>query len=177
MSIAHVAEFAQMTKDKLLKDTEAEYARFGGTSNASVIKEVANEKWKEVLTDAIQTMQYQLSSIASSNGQSPFCTLSLDIDEFPEYSDVVSEIISEIFTQRAIGVKNADGVYEPVEFPKLFYVLNENNTYENSKYFWLTQEAATCWTKSMAPDFGSTKISKQITGSDFTVPPMGKLSA
>lgn len=173
MSIAHTAEFAQMTKDKLLKETKEEYVRFGGTSNPSVIEEIANEKWKDVLSDAIQTMQYQLSSIASSNGQSPFCTLSLDINEYPEHSDIVSEIISEIFRQRAIGVKNEGGVYEPVEFPKLFYVLNDDNVKNDSKYFWLTEEAAKCWISSMAPDFGSSKLSKQITGSDFTVPPMG----
>ncbi|MGL5958016.1 MAG: anaerobic ribonucleoside-triphosphate reductase [Phocaeicola sp.] len=173
MSVAHLAKYARLTKDDIFKEKMEDAYAYTNSPDLITVRERADKSWKKMLKDSIQTMQYQLSSIASANGQSPFITLSLDINEKVEYRDEVAEIISEIFKQRAIGVKNAQGQFEPTEFPKLWYVLNEDNVHEESPYFWLTQEAAACWTKSMSPDFGSQKISKQITGSGFAVPPMG----
>lgn len=135
-------------------------------------KNMADALTKRDLESGIQTIQYQINTLMTSNGQSPFVTLFMHTDENDPYLDQTVEIIEEILIQRIEGIKNDQGVYVTPAFPKLIYVLDENNIKEDSKYFDLTRLAAKCTAKRMYPDYISAKkMRENYEGNVFS--PMG----
>lgn len=131
------------------------------------IENLINDEIKKEIKDSVQTLCYQINTLSSTNGQTPFLSLALYLNEDEEYIDETALLIEEVFKQRILGIKNENGVYETPPFPKLLYFLDENNTYEGSKYFWLTELSALCCSKRMNPDFISVKIMKENTGFAF----------
>ena len=133
---------------------------------------MADKMTKRDLKDGIQTVQYQINTLMSTNGQSPFVTLFMHIEDGDEYEKETAMIVEEILKQRIEGIKNEAGVYVTPAFPKLIYVLDENNVHSNSKYYYLTELAAKCTAKRMYPDYISAKKMKELyEGNVFS--PMG----
>lgn len=154
-SITHLAPFVRISFQKHLK----KYLKRG--CSEEVAAAWAKEDLETEIRDGVQTIQYQLNTFSTVNGQSPFVSIFIYINEDPEYREETVMIAKEILLQRIQGLKNEQGVYIPPSFPKLLYVLDENNTYEGSEYFWLTQLAAQCTAKRMVPDYISAKIMRQ----------------
>lgn len=127
-------------------------------------EEWAKEDLRKEIADGVQTFNYQLNSMTNTNGQSPFVSVFFYLNENPEYTEEISMIAEEFFKQRIKGIKNKSGVYTTQAFPKLLYVLDENNITEDSKYWWLTKLAAECTAKRMVPDYISAKKMKEIKG-------------
>ena len=122
----------------------------------------AKEDIKKEITDGVQTFQYQINSMTTTNGQAPFLSVCMYLGETEEYKDELAMIIEEVLNQRILGMKNEKGVYITPAFPKLLYVLEEDNIKEDGKYFYLTKLAAECTAKRMVPDFISEKIMKEL---------------
>ena len=122
----------------------------------------AKEDIKKEITDGVQTFQYQINSMTTTNGQAPFLSVNMYLGETDEYKEELAMIIEEVLKQRIQGMKNEKGVYITPAFPKLLYVLEEDNIHEKSKYYYLTKLAAECTAKRMVPDYISEKIMKQL---------------
>lgn len=122
----------------------------------------AKEDLKKEIQDGVQTFQYQINSMTTTNGQSPFLSVCLYLGETDEYKEELAMIIEEVLNQRILGMKNEKGVYITPAFPKLLYVLEEDNIHENSKYWYLTKLAAKCTAKRMVPDYISEKKMKEL---------------
>ena len=154
-SLSHLAPYVRKSRERyydLLKDTIHSIDELNNTVDKLVKKEVAS---------GVQTIQYQIQTLATSNGQSPFVSLFMYLNEDEEYIEEMALIIEEVLKQRILGVKNEQGVYISPAFPKLLYVLDENNTYEGSEYYYLTKLAVECVSKRIAPDFISAKKMKE----------------
>lgn len=126
-------------------------------SDETLIQKLANEALRKEVKDAVQTFNYQINSMSTTNGQTPFISVCMYINENPEYEEETALLIQEFLNQRIKGLQNEKGVYITPAFPKLLYVLDENNTYEGSEYFYLTELAAKCTAKRMVPDYISAK--------------------
>lgn len=122
----------------------------------------AKEDLQKEISDGVQTFQYQINSMTTTNGQAPFLSVCLYLGETEEYKDELAMIIEEVLIQRTQGMKNEKGVYITPAFPKLLYVLEEDNVHEDSKYFYLTELAAKCTAKRMVPDYISEKVMKEM---------------
>lgn len=129
-------------------------------SDKDAIKFATLDTKKEV-ADAVQTLNYQLNSLTTTNGQSPFISIMMYLNETQEYKDELALLIEEVLKQRILGMKNRVGVYVTIAFPKLLYVLEEDNIHPESKYWYLTELAAKCTAKRMVPDYISEKIMKE----------------
>lgn len=127
----------------------------------------AKEDLQKEIEDAVQTFNYQINSMATTNGQAPFVSVFMYLNENPEYISETSMLIDEFLNQRIKGMKNEVGVYVTQAFPKLLYVLDENNIHDDSEYFWLTEKAAYCTSKRMNPDYISAKIMKRDKNAIF----------
>lgn len=132
--------------------------------DSTLSKQYALEDLKKEIADGVQTFNYQINSMSTTNGQAPFISVCMYLSEDPEYTHEVAMIIEEFFHQRMLGMKNEKGVYVTQAFPKLLYVLDENNIYEDSEYYYLTELAAKCVAKRMNPDFISAKVMKELKG-------------
>ena len=128
---------------------------------------------KKEISDSIQTLNYQLNSLTTTNGQSPFVSLCLYLGETNDYKEELAMLIQEILEQRILGVKNKVGVYVTQAFPKLLYVLEEDNIHEDSEYWYLTELAAKCTAKRMVPDYISEKVMKELKLSKGKTPGNG----
>lgn len=124
----------------------------------------ADEDLKKEIADGVQTFNYQINSMSTTNGQAPFISVCMYLDEDTEYTSEVALIIEEFLNQRILGMKNEKGVYVTQAFPKLLYVLDENNVYPNSEYYYLTELAAKSVAKRMNPDFISAKVMRELKG-------------
>ena len=122
----------------------------------------AKEDIKKEITDGVQTFQYQINSMTTTNGQAPFLSVNMYLGETDEYKEELAMIIEEVLKQRIQGMKNEKGVYITPAFPKLLYVLEEDNIHEKSKYYYLTKLAAECTAKRMVPDYISEKVMKEL---------------
>ena len=122
----------------------------------------AKEDLKKEIVDGVQTFQYQINSMTTTNGQAPFLSVCMYLGETDEYKEELAMIIEEVLNQRILGMKNEKGVYITPAFPKLLYVLEEDNINEKGKYYYLTKLAAECTSKRMVPDYISEKIMKQL---------------
>ena len=120
-------------------------------------KEYAKKDLKKEIRDSVQTFNYQINSMSTTNGQAPFLSVFMWINENKEYIEENIMLIEEFLRQRILGMKNEKGVYITPAFPKLLYVLDENNCRENTEYWWLTELSAECTAKRMVPDYISAK--------------------
>lgn len=163
ITLTHLAPFVRISEQEIRKQVEDEVyntLEYGVENSAAIDKIVAKRLAKEV-RDGVQTFQYQINTLQTSNGQSPFLSVFMYIDENPEYEKETAMLIEEFIRQRIQGMKNEVGVWITPAFPKLLYVTDENNVYEDSKYFYITKLAAQCVAKRMMPDFISAKHMRQ----------------
>ena len=163
-TLAHLAPFVDISRQKLRKNVIAERTECGEALDEDIINRVTERRLREEVKSGIQTIQYQLITLMTCNGQAPFVTVFMYLDEVPEgrTRDDLAMIIEEVMLQRMQGVKNEKGVWITPAFPKLIYVLDEDNITEDSKYWHLTELAAKCTAKRMVPDYISAKIMKEL---------------
>ena len=163
ISLTHLAPFVQVSREKIREDAKKEAALLGATPDEAALSEIVETRLKEEIRRGVQTIQYQVVTLMTTNGQAPFVTVFMYLNEArneQEKADLAL-IIEETLRQRYQGVKNEAGVWVTPAFPKLIYVLEEDNVSEDSKYFYLTRLAAQCTAKRMVPDYISEKIMLQ----------------
>jgi len=165
-TLSHLAPFVDVSRKKIRKQVKAEMEAVGEPLNEDVIDKLTEMRLDREITNGIQTIQYQLITLMTCNGQAPFVTMFMYLDEVPEGQtrDDLAKIIKEVLIQRMQGVKNEKGVWITPAFPKIIYVLDEDNIYPDSKYYYLTELAAKCTAKRMVPDYISAKIMKRDKG-------------
>ena len=165
-SLAHLAPFVDISRKKIRKLVEEERKSCGESMDPEIISKVTERRLAEEIRSGIQTIQYQLITLMTCNGQAPFVTMFMYLDEVPEGQtrEDLAAIIREVLIQRMQGVKNEKGVWVTPAFPKLIYVLDEDNIHEDSKYWSLTELAAKCTAKRMVPDYISAKKMKELKG-------------
>ena len=155
ITLTHLAPFVRASKEIYEKKYKARGL------NKEQIKQFVSEDLAKEITDGVQTFQYQINSMTTTNGQAPFLSVCMYLGETDEYKEELAMIIEEVLKQRILGMKNEKGVYITPAFPKLLYVLEEDNIKEDSKYYYLTKLAAECTAKRMVPDYISEKIMKE----------------
>ena len=156
ISLTHLAPFVRDSYNKYLKKYEERKLP------EDECKKFAMEDTKKEIEDGVQTFNYQVNSMTNTNGQAPFLSVNMYLGETDEYKEELAMIIEEFLKQRILGFKNEKGVYITPAFPKLLYVLEEDNIHKDSKYWYLTELAAKCTAKRMVPDYISEKIMKQL---------------
>ena len=164
ISLAHLAPFVNVSREKLRREVKEEMNRMGIECSDERINQIAEMRVRKEINQGVQMIQYQVITLMTTNGQAPFVTVFMYIDEVPEGQtrDDLAMVIEEMLNQRIRGVKNEKGVYITPAFPKLIYVLEEDNIHEDSKYWYLTKLAAQCTAKRMVPDYISEKIMKKL---------------
>ena len=156
ITLTHLAPFVRDSYNKYLD----KYKKRKFTK--SECEKYAKEDLKKEITDGVQTFQYQINSMTTTNGQAPFLSVCMYLGETDEYKEELAMIIEEVLNQRILGMKNEKGVYITPAFPKLLYVLEEDNIKEGSKYYYLTELACKCTAKRMVPDYISEKVMKKM---------------
>ncbi len=164
ISLSHLAPFVQVSREKFRIQVRIEFEKIGLDLDEEKINKVAEMRVREEINRGVQMIQYQVITLMTTNGQAPFVTVFMYLDEVPEgqLRDDLAAIIEEMLHQRIKGVKNEKGVFITPAFPKLIYVLEEDNIHEDSKYFYLTRLAAQCTAKRMVPDYISEKKMKEL---------------
>ena len=164
ISLAHLAPFVNVSRMKFRRQVKEEFEKSGINCTEEQINNVAELRVKDEIKRGVQMIQYQVITLMTTNGQAPFVTVFMYLDEVPEgrLREDLAMITEEILRQRILGVKNEKGVYITPAFPKLIYGLEEDNIREGSKYWYLTKLAAKCTAKRMVPDYISEKIMKQL---------------
>ena len=167
-TLSHLAPFVDVSRKKIRKEVIEEREECGEDANPEVVEKIVAHRLKEEIKSGIQTIQYQLITLMTCNGQAPFVTMFMYLDEVPEGQtrEDLAMIIEEVLRQRMQGVKNEKGVWITPAFPKLIYVLDEDNIHEDSKYWYLTELAARCTAKRMVPDYISAKKMKEYKNGD-----------
>ena len=160
ISLTHLAPFVQISREKITKKVEAEFETLGINPSEDKKKEIVEKRLREEIERGVQTIQYQVVTLLTTNGQAPFVTVFMYLNEAkdPQLKADLAMIIEEVLKQRIQGVKNEAGVYITPAFPKLIYVLEEDNIREGSPYYELTRLAAKCTAKRMVPDYISEKV-------------------
>jgi ribonucleoside-triphosphate reductase len=160
ISLAHLSAFVEDTK-KTIKKHHPDFS-----------DEIIKELVKEDISNGVQILQYQIVTLMTTNGQAPFITVYMNLGEVEEgiERENLALVIEEVLNQRIKGVKNEKGVYVTVAFPKLIYTLDDYNTYNDSKYYYLTELSAKCTAKRMVPDYVSAKIMRKLKGGDIYTP-------
>lgn len=175
MTLSHLAPFVDVSRQKIRREVEQEFESIGFDiqNNPDKINSIVNKRLRKEIESGCQTIQYQLITLHSTNGQAPFITIFMDIDEPDDEQtrDDLALIIRVMLEQRILGVKDASGQYIAPAFPKLIYALTPNNIEPGSKYYDLTRLAARCSTKRMVPDYISVKKMQELKGD--TYPCMG----
>ena len=163
-TLSHLAPFVDISRQKLRRAVIAERTECGEPLDEAIISKITERRLREEVKSGIQTIQYQLITLMTCNGQAPFVTIFMYLDEVPEGQtrDDLAMIIEEVLIQRMQGVKNEKGVWITPAFPKLIYTLDEDNITEDSKYWHLTELAAKCTAKRMVPDYISAKIMREL---------------
>ena len=167
-TLAHLAPFVDISRQKIRKEVIAERQECGEDMDEKIINLITERRLAEEIKSGIQTIQYQLITLMTCNGQAPFVTMFMYLDEVPDgqtRTDLAA-IIREVLIQRMQGVKNEKGVWITPAFPKLIYVLDEDNIHPDSKYYYLTELAAKCTAKRMVPDYISAKKMKEYKNGD-----------
>ena len=164
ISLAHLAPFVDVSRQKFRRQVKEELDNEGVAYTQEQINDIAEQRVKDEIKRGVQMIQYQVITLMTTNGQAPFVTVFMYLDEVPEgqIRDDLAMITEEILNQRILGVKNEKGVYITPAFPKLIYVLEEDNIHEDSKYYELTKLAAKCTAKRMVPDYISEKIMRKL---------------
>lgn len=175
ISLAHLAPFVEVSRKKIRKEVEHELRDIANTvlkgeEFERVVNKITEERLRKEIEKGIQTIQYQLVTLMTTNGQAPFITIFMYLNEAKNKSEKkdIAMLIEEMLKQRIQGVKNEDGVYIAPAFPKLIYVLEEDNIKENSTYWYLTKLAAECSSKRLVPDYISEKIMLELKGDVYT---------
>lgn len=166
ISLAHLAPFVDISRQRIRKEVIAEHEVIDTHINDDAINYITEERLRKEITKGIQTIQYQLTTLMTCNGQAPFITIFMYLNEAKnsrEKADLAI-LIKEVLNQRITGVKNCDGVYIAPAFPKLIYVLEEDNITEDSEYWYLTKLAAECSAKRLVPDYISEKMMLELKG-------------
>ena len=163
-TLAHLAPFVDISRQKIRGKVIEERQECGESMDEAIIDKVTERRLQDEIKSGIQTIQYQLITLMTCNGQAPFVTMFMYLDEVEEgrVRDDLAMIIKEVLLQRLQGVKNEKGAWITPAFPKLIYVLDEDNVTEDSKYWYLTELAAKCTAKRMVPDYISAKIMKEL---------------
>lgn len=175
ISLAHLAPFVDVSRKKIRDEVEHELCDIAdtlleGEELNNVIDKITKERLTSEIEKGIQTIQYQLVTLMTTNGQAPFITIFMYLNEAKNEQEKadLALLIEEMLRQRMIGVKNEDGVYIAPAFPKLIYVLEENNITEESEYWYLTKLAAECTSKRLVPDYISEKVMLELKGDVYT---------
>ena len=167
ISLTHLAPFVRDSYNRYYEEVSKEFENIhilGDLSNEEYenkIKEIAMQRTRKEVEAGVQTFNYQVNSMTNTNGQAPFLSVCMYLGETDEYKDELAMIIEEFLKQRIVGFKNKKGVYVTPAFPKLLYVLEEDNIHEDSKYWYLTELAAKCTAKRLVPDYISEKVMKE----------------
>lgn len=169
VDIKHLGKYLRKSKEKFKKELQTNYE---GKLPQDIIDSIVEQRLKTELAAGVQTIQYQINTLMTTNGQSPFVTLFLNLDEENEYIEEIAMIVEEILKQRYEGIKNEKGVYITPAFPKLIYVLYDHNCLKGGKYDYLTKIAVKCSSKRLYPDYISAKkMRENYEGNVFS--PMG----
>ena len=170
ISLTHLAPFVEVSRQKIRKIVEAEMASIGADPGAEKITELVETRLREEIRRGVQTIQYQVVTLLTTNGQAPFITVFMYLNEARDEREKkdLAMIIEEMLLQRYQGVKNEDGVWVTPAFPKLIYVLEDDNITEDSLYWYLTELAAKCTARRMVPDYISEKKMKELKGDVYT---------
>ena len=165
-SLAHLAPFVDVSRQRIREEILNEDVTTGLTRTEEQLKQATEMRVKREIRAAIKTIQYQLVTLMTTNGQTPFVSMFMYLNEVPEGQtrDDMALLIEEVLKQRIKGLPNEKGVWVTAAFPKLLYVMDENNAYENSKYYYLTEMSAQCISKHMVPDIISEKIMLKLKG-------------
>ena len=161
VSLSHLAPFVKLSYEKYYKKYKDRKFK------EEDCKKFAMQDTKKEIEDGVQTFNYQVNSMTNTNGQAPFLSVAMYLGETEEYKDELAMIIEEFLRQRILGFKNEKGVYITPAFPKLLYVLEEDNVHEDSKYWYLTELAAECTAKRMVPDYISEKMMLELKKNEY----------
>ena len=163
ISLTHLAPFVQISREKIRREFQAELDEMGCQVSEEVMEKIVEERLRKEITKGVQTIQYQVVTLLTTNGQAPFVTVFMYLNEAKNEREKkdLAMIIEETLRQRYTGVKNEAGVWITPAFPKLIYVLEEDNIHEGDPYYYLTELAAKCTAKRMVPDYISEKIMLQ----------------
>ena len=172
ISLAHLAPFVDVSRKKIINNIKEELEISGATLTEEQIKEIAEKRLKREIKSGIQTIQYQIVTLMTTNGQAPFITESMYLNEAKNEQEKhdLAMIIEETLRQRYKGTKNKQGVYVTPTFPKLIYVLQDDNIHEGDEYYYLTIMAAQCTAKRMVPDYISEKKMKELKEGTVVIP-------
>ena len=164
ITLSHLAPFVEVSRQKLIKEVEQEFNDQHIEASKEQIEAIAEMRVKKEIKKGCQMIQYQVVTLMTTNGQAPFVTVFMYLNEVPEgrLRDELALITEEMLRQRILGVKNEKGVYITPAFPKLIYVLEENNIVPGSKYYYLSELAAKCTAKRLVPDYISEKVMKEM---------------
>ena len=170
ISLAHLAPFVDVSRRKYRREIREEFAAIGRECTEQELSRMAEMRVKKEVERGVQTIQYQIQTLLTTNGQTPFVSVFMYLDEVPagQARDDLGLIIEETLKQRMQGIKNEVGVWVSPAFPKIIYVLDEDNMTEDAPYWHLTKLAAECTAKRMVPDYISAKIMKQLKGDVYT---------
>ena len=178
ITLTHLAPFVQVSRNRIRTEVQEEFALAGATISADQLNAIVEKRVRDEIARGVQTIQYQVVTLMTTNGQAPFVTVFMYLNEAKNEQEKkdLAIIIEEVLKQRYQGVKNDAGVYITPAFPKLIYVLEEDNIDENGEYYYLTRQAAKCTAKRLVPDYISEKKMKELKeGNCFPV--MGCRSA
>lgn len=164
ISLTHLAPFVEVSRQKIRGEVARELEELGVSASPEKVREVVEDRLRDEIRRGVQTIQYQVVTLMTTNGQAPFVTVFMYLNEArtPQEKHDLAMIVEETLRQRYEGVKNEDGVWITPAFPKLIYVLEDDNVYEDSPYFYLTQLAAKCTAKRMVPDYISEKKMREL---------------
>lgn len=164
ITLAHLAPYVRKSADFYLREVTEELKDLAISKEEkdNLIHTIVEKRLKREIKDAVQTFNYQINSMSSTNGQAPFISVSMYISEDPEYKQEIAMLTEEFLNQRILGLKNEQGVYITPAFPKLLYVLDEDNAYEGTEYWHITELAAKCTAKRMVPDYISAKKMREF---------------
>ncbi len=170
ISLTHLAPFVQISREKIRKETRREIEEMGVGVSEEKLNQIVEERLRKEVNRGVQTIQYQVVTLLTTNGQAPFVTVYMYLNEAENEQQKadLAMIIEETLKQRYQGVKNEKGVWITPAFPKLIYVLEEDNIHEDSKYWYLTELAAKCTAKRMVPDYISEKVMLELKGDVYT---------
>ena len=163
ISLTHLAPFVNVSREKIRKDVYEELSMLGADANEETVNGIVEKRLLSEISRGVQTIQYQVVTLMTTNGQAPFITVFMYLNEARSEQEKkdLALIIEETLKQRIVGVKNEAGVYTTPAFPKLIYVLEDDNVSEDAPYWYLTELAAKCTAKRMVPDYISEKVMKQ----------------
>ena len=169
-SLAHLAPFVDVSRQKIRKQVIEERKEVGDDLDEEKVMKIVDHRLKSEIESGIQTIQYQLVTLMTTNGQTPFVTMFIYLDEVPEGQtrDDLARLAKEVFRQRIQGIKNEKGVWVTPAFPKIIYTLDADNIEEGTPYYDLTKLAAECTAKRMVPDYISAKVMRELKGDVYT---------